>query len=566
MDGRTEVDHVYQEEMAAAIAAARYGIIIDAGSSGSRLRMFEIQGDKVAGIMPSSADEQDFEIEPGIASYAERPGDAGPSLESLLRAAQRYIHVNDHNQTVLWVKATAGMRIVREELLSVLLDRLDAWMAKHCPFKYVNSEVLGGEEEALFAYISMNYLKGTLFDKPEVRVGILDMGGASVQMAHHPKKFVLAEEYSFYVHGQRRTVYATSQIKFGLATAMERAFGMLARSEEFRTDNRIPFPCYQKGVNVTHWTEGRSITFFGTGSNFGCSELTNTLLHRDYVCLMPPCSFMGIHMAPFAPNKRFYGISNYFYIANGLGLVGWDEERAITPLEIRTAAESLCEQSGEQAASEGPPWKYRINHCFGGHYMSNILDAYHFSQQADNIVFLRLFRGNQKTKQAADWSLGAILYETQAMPLFLPTDREVCKHRVGSRSASSFLLPEAKFDASGGVAAGLAPASSVAPAGWMPECLWLTAGAFAGAFVAMLLWNFLHLGAAPRSGCRRRRLRGFPALVAESRSAATSSHDAAAARRGEASARPLVGPPCCDVSEGLQLWDDLDDSCSDAWL
>merc|ERR550525_1174141 len=87
----------------------------------------------------------------------------------------------------------------------------------------MGSEVLGGEEEAVFAWISMNFILEAIFEGYKKTSGILDMGGASMQVAFNPGQDIMSNEFSFYVNRKRMSVYAKSYIQFGLSTAVTRA-------------------------------------------------------------------------------------------------------------------------------------------------------------------------------------------------------------------------------------------------------------------------------------------------------------------------------------------------------
>ena len=47
-------------------------------------------------------------------------------------------------------------------------------------------------------------------------------------------------------------------------------------------------------------------------------------------------------MTPVPKTSRFYGIANFFNAVNGLGLVGRNEEKVISPDQIRVASEAWC--------------------------------------------------------------------------------------------------------------------------------------------------------------------------------------------------------------------------------
>jgi len=230
----------------------------------------------------------------------------------------------------------------------------------------------------------------------------------------------MGNEFSFYVNRSRMSVYAKSYIQFGLATAVQRAMKVFAKKAG--TDkSMVEYPCFQKGYSELVEIDDKQVNFTGTGNPAACNAITKGLLHEEYECLLEPCALMGVHMPKVKKWKTYYGLANFFYIANGLGLIGWGEAKSITPKAIFDETQGFCKMTLKDAkAHSGAPWKYKKNHCFGGHYMYHILKAYGFEEDAGHIVFARKLKG-----KSADWTTGAALYETQLMPVSLQS-RDVC--------------------------------------------------------------------------------------------------------------------------------------------
>merc|ERR1719464_193313 len=138
------------------------------------------------------------------------------------------------------------MRLLPPKKLHVMFGEMNTYLKdpSNCPFKYMGAEVLGGEEEAVFAWISMNFILGGIFKGYKVTSGILDMGGASMQVAFNPGHDIMSNEFTFYLDRKRMSVYAKSFIQFGLATAVKRAMNVAAKS----AGGKVDFPCFNKGV------------------------------------------------------------------------------------------------------------------------------------------------------------------------------------------------------------------------------------------------------------------------------------------------------------------------------
>lgn len=423
--------------------SVHYYLIIDAGSSGSRLRMYTGVGGSLTPLTPRPEDVEDFETDPGLSDYADNPSEAGPSLRVLLQAAKRYIPEEAQASSHLWVKATAGMRIVDPTILRLVFDAVDKYLLDHAdnPFRFVASEVLGGEEEAVFAFLSVNHALGRVTARCDNCVGVMDMGGASMQIAYRPLVGdILGNEFSYYIHRQRQSVYAKSYIRFGIEQALKRLQRHVVDSELDRwliteTDGSsyISFPCFNPGYSEVSEIHGRMVNFTGIGGSEACERLSHELLHSDYECLLEPCPMMGVHMSP-VDGLNFYAISGFFYITAGLGLVGWNDAKVVTPRQILEGVRAMCRRDKEEAlAHSGAPWKYLRHFCFGGHYIRRVLLAFGFHEDSRAVTFVR----QMPNGEIADWTKGAALFETQYMPMWLSSRSGPCSTPMASSDALS---------------------------------------------------------------------------------------------------------------------------------
>lgn len=113
-----------------------YGIIIDAGSTGSRLFVYEWSSKsdrEIIAIQPVKNDKGNpivKKVSPGLSSFADRPGllwiyvkiklsidtDAAPDyIIPLLNFASNYVPKEKHKETPVFIFATAGMRLLTIE-------------------------------------------------------------------------------------------------------------------------------------------------------------------------------------------------------------------------------------------------------------------------------------------------------------------------------------------------------------------------------------------------------------------------------------------------------------------
>lgn len=394
----------------------KFVLIVDAGSSGSRLRIFQLtpgptRDSQLHQVKVAEEDDDSFETEPGLSDYSGRIAEAGPSLAGLLTAAAKYVPAASRSSAKLYIKATAGMRLLPAAESAAVFDSVRSYMSKkeNCPFHFMSAEVVSGQAEGFFGYIGANHHLGNLASVGGPRVGVLDLGGASTQIAFKSPMDIRAHQFQFYNEGKRQSIYDTSYMRFGQDQVVLRSKETLAKADS--NAERLDHPCLNRGYEEVTEVLGKNVTFVGSGDATRCSVIVKNLLHTDYECLMPPCAIMGRHMP--AMHGDFQAFAAFFYAANGLGLVGWSESKVIQPQQIRTAAESYCALSIEEAVTQsGSKLKYAKNYCTSGMLIHHLLAAYGFADDSSSITFSRKVNGHNM-----GWTLGAALYETTALPM-----------------------------------------------------------------------------------------------------------------------------------------------------
>jgi len=289
---------------------------------------------------------------------------------------------------------------------------------ENCPFKFVNAEIISGEEEAVFSFITTNYNLGTL-SSPSKSAGILEMGGASMQVTFRPSSDIQDHEFQFYLARERQSVYAKSYLRFGVDDALERTLTLLARRSPDKAE--VESPCHNPGFkSELRLASGHNHTFVGTGNSSACAEVVQKVMGLDIECLMPPCAIFGSYMPPVQGD--FYAFAGFFYAVNGLGLVGWKDSKALTPDEIADATAIFCSKDMQMALRETDvsQRKYAQNYCFMGTYVHQSLLVLGFKDSESSVTFSRKLSGFN-----LGWPAGAMMYETHLMPLSLKPSESV---------------------------------------------------------------------------------------------------------------------------------------------
>ena len=209
----------------AAAARLNYGLVFDAGSSGTRIHVYTWRtgggGSKDAFDLVS---DDILKIKPGLSAYKDSPGDAGASLRPLLEYARTKIPAEELLRTPTFLMATAGLRLVGEEPKNAILRSVcDELLRSGVLFKCEWATLLDGHDEGLFGWVTVNYLLETLYPPvKEEAAGIIDLGGGSVQIVfetagHATTPAGYMQELTF--GGREHEIYVKSHLGFGLDAA-----------------------------------------------------------------------------------------------------------------------------------------------------------------------------------------------------------------------------------------------------------------------------------------------------------------------------------------------------------
>jgi len=162
-----------------------YQIIVDAGSSGSRLYIYRILPQA-----PLYAKRQikllgNKKIKPGLASLAPAPQQVDQYVKPLLQYAQSRLKTRVKLRDVaINFMATAGMRQLSHTQQQAIYHHLKQYIKHQTPFKVGTVRTITGRWEGIYDWLAVNYLNQTL--QQDKTVGVMDMGGASTEITYSP--------------------------------------------------------------------------------------------------------------------------------------------------------------------------------------------------------------------------------------------------------------------------------------------------------------------------------------------------------------------------------------------
>ena len=334
----------------------RYGIIFDAGSSGTRLHIYRwLDSDtarKEAGVkelhsLPvlETKNKWTEKIHPGISTFGEKPERVGPDhLESLYEKARKVIPSTVEHETPLFLLATAGMRLLPEDQRIELLRQICSYTRSNTNFQLpdcdVHIQVIPGDVEGLYGWVAANYLLGA-FDAPKDHAhgknhhtyGFLDMGGASAQIAfapnateaeHHADDLKLLRMRTVDGVAAEYRVFTTTWLGFGVNEARRRYVEALQKASGAIETKVLEDPCLPMGLNITtkgdvflpgaKTINGQAPHLVGTGHFDKCLVKTLPLLEKDHICEDDPCLLNGVHVPAIDFDvNHFVGVSEYWH-------------------------------------------------------------------------------------------------------------------------------------------------------------------------------------------------------------------------------------------------------------
>ncbi|XP_028266629.1 ectonucleoside triphosphate diphosphohydrolase 7-like [Parambassis ranga] len=452
--------------------ALNYGIVVDCGSSGSRVFVYywpPHNGNPHTLLDIRQMRDRDRKpvvkkIKPGISTLANTPTQASNYLHPLLSFAAAHVPKNKHKETPLYILCTAGMRLLPESQQTAILEDLITDVPLEFDFLFSSShaEVISGKQEGVYAWIGINFVLGR-FDhaddadatvevttgsqnqQPISRrrtVGIMDMGGASLQIAYEvpsaitfssPQeeeagKSVLAEfnlgcdvEHTQHVY----RVYVTTFLGFGGNMARQRyedqlLNNTLAKNRFLTTQMGLtedkPYldPCLPIGLSDTVVRDNHTIYVRGLGDWSRCQKAVRPFLGLHNGTMSPG----GIYQAPINfSNSEFYGFSEFYYCMEDVLRIGGqynsDKYSQAAMEYCSTKWSTLKQRLDNQLFSQQADINRLKYQCFKSAWMYEVLHSgFRFPSDYPSLKTAQLVYDKE-----VQWTLGAILFKTRFLPL-----------------------------------------------------------------------------------------------------------------------------------------------------
>ncbi|NXI20803.1 ENTP5 diphosphohydrolase, partial [Sterrhoptilus dennistouni] len=376
-----------------------YGIMFDAGSTGTRIHIYTFV-QKSPEDLPEVEGEIFESVKPGLSAYADQPEKGAESVKTLLDMAIDAVPPHLWKKTPVVLKATAGLRLLSEEKAQALLSEVVKEVFEESPFLVPEDSVgiMDGSHEGM-AVLSTVLFAGQLSGQNQQTVGILDLGGASTQITFLPRFEATLKETpgdfltSFEMFNKTYKLYTHSYLGFGLKAARLATLG--AFNMEVVDGQMFRSSCLPKQLEA-EWHFG------GVKYRYGGNKEGETGFKPCYLEVLKVVKGK-LHQPEEIRGSSFYAFSYYYDRAADTNLIDYERGGVLEVRDFKRKAKEVCDNM-ERYNSASPFL------CMDLTYITVLLkEGFGFR---DNTVL-------QLTKKVNDietsWTLGATFYLLQSL-------------------------------------------------------------------------------------------------------------------------------------------------------
>lgn len=445
-----------------------FSIVIDGGSTGSRLHVFEFT--EAENDVEECVRRGSSRANVPLSAFGRLPSETATHallnatyvaehLLPLFEYAATVIPAKYHRTTPVKYQATAGMRLLDPVEQEAVYDALYQGLVQADTFVFASMQrvdiaTLGGDLEGFYGAVAANYLQGMIDTKLRLSsqesetqgpIGALDMGGSSTQIVYltggsEPKEAplvcqaesricqsaVVAASKSRPSQLNEEDFFATSYLSYGVDQFRERLWSTLVQEQE--TEKELnPESCVSKFIqnpcaNAGFQVEWQGFTLVGTGDTPMCIRQVKRLIphpeipHDDH----HEPRVGGVEHPPV--RGKFFAMSLYFFTLDSLRHLSHANQQAHQALnlswpnpsigELHNALDGLCSRSWQGDLEDIQHDSHQFtraevlpHRCLESVYMVTLLkDGFGFHSDSRDITFTFLVDGSE-----VEWSLGMAL-------------------------------------------------------------------------------------------------------------------------------------------------------------
>ena len=352
----------------------QYYAVIDAGSTGSRMHLYKYQSNNNK-IKIEELKLKKNKIKPGISNIAGAPDKVGKYIQPLIDSINSFLSSQGIKEKDIrfYLLATAGMRIESPVLQEKVYTQLEEYIKKNTKFTVGEIATIPGKDEGAFDWIAYNYLAGKLFT--DQTMGVLDMGGASVEIAFSTDKpiFNPQDKVTFKIGSKKFTVYSHSYLGLGQELAIS----------QYTNEPS----CFPKGYPLPD-------------EDIGSGEFNTSLLKIEK--LVNVVHNVNKPSTKIPDADKFVGISGFYYTPNSKP---FSLGQSISVKTLKDKGLKFGQQSWTGSVEKYGNDPYLYMYCFSSAFMSVLLEkGFGFNENTKfNVI-------NKVKGTDVSWTLGAAIY------------------------------------------------------------------------------------------------------------------------------------------------------------
>jgi len=400
-------------------ATDKYAVVIDAGSTGSRVHVFEFDAKDMR------LRKDTFEaIKPGLSAYADDANAAADSLKALMKIAMDAVPESARATTSIQLRATAGLRLLPGQAAKDILAACAKLFASYPFMRDENSiSIMDGADEGAYQWLTMNYLLGNLAPShapaatsPDsanniATVAAVDLGGGSVQLAYQVTPETARKAPNGYV-SKLKALGST----FDVYTRSHLGHGLMAARAAILNQSVGKSPCIHEGHTGKYEYAGKAYDASAHEDGIDhelCTKHVVAALELDKSCDREgECSFNGAWGGEPGPGSKRVYLSSYLWDrAVNVGIVTDQEiDGRSTVRELGDKAKDACALSLTKVTStyHGVDDADAPFMCMDLTFAHALLSVGFKRHEWDTLTLVKQIEYGNKPIEAA-WPLGAAL-------------------------------------------------------------------------------------------------------------------------------------------------------------
>ncbi|XP_046908373.2 ectonucleoside triphosphate diphosphohydrolase 1 [Dermatophagoides farinae] len=431
----------------------KYSIAIDSGSTHSRVVLFRWKADKLNDTGLIEEIDSCRVNQPISTNDGSKVNMVADELFHCIRNITTNIKVKNENISI-YLGATAGMRLLNQtepNLVSRIFDQIrKKFQTSGMNIRRIS--IISGQEEGMFAWIAVNYLSGTLFNRIQMNnkssFGILDMGGSSAQIARavllneqNNRTIINNDDDGNYqqirLFGNEYKIHTFSNLCFGAEQALFRYIRLLI-SRQSDKNGKINVPCFPIGYRtlsskfplydnictamksksaIENNNEHNEYDLIGTGQLQQCQQDIEWLINREKCTENFEICFKEIPITTNDDDRQrqmdlfYYAISAYYHETKVLRFKKFEN---ISRQQYLNEYHQMCSKTFDQLNEElRIDKKFTASMCFKLPYViSTLTNVYKFNDK----TWSRLKFAQDVNKSYIGWVTGMMISETNQIP------------------------------------------------------------------------------------------------------------------------------------------------------